>query len=589
MASFVITTNTTSGQILDAGEFGFVGPTGSILAPVGSAVVLNDTATLISYGAMAAATAVGLQLNSVTNTSVTIAATGSVITGGVDLAAVAGTFTGFFAFHNAGMISGGQGIDLVAAVSSQINIANDGSLQGLGVTQGAAIALALNTTSSAVIANTGTLSTAGTGATVQTTGDGIVTLTNTGRILNASPLAVAVDVAGGLTLRNAGYIEGDVAVTQSANIFNSGTIEGNLMLNSFNDAVRVSGLVMGDVRLGNGINAFWLTGGRVMGTVSGGAGNDSYHVDRSDVVISDITGGFDRVFASVDFRLTLGVEQLFLTGGSRGLFGIGSNWNNGIFGDAGDDSLRGLAGNDNIDGGSGNNRIGGGFGDDTLAAGPGDDLLVGGSGNDVIRAGYGNDTVQGGLGTDRLSFELISDPAGVDVSLATLKAVFADAGAMMISGFEDLQGGSFNDTLAGDLGANRLLGGAGTDQLFGGAGNDTLTGGAGGDVLSGGFGSDSFVYLAVGDSAGSGLDTVQGFQPGFDVIDLSAIDAIAGGTDDAFGFIGGAAFTAGQAEVRATQVSGTTLVEVRLAGSVVDDMQIVLAGLYSLTNANFGL
>ena len=587
MASFVITTNTTSGQLLDAGEFGFVAPAGSILAPVGSAVVLNGTATLISYGAMASATAVGLQLNSVTNTSVTIAATGSVITGGVDLAAVAGDFTGFFAFHNAGMISGGQGIDLVAAVSSQINIANDGSLQGLGVTEGAAIALALNNTSSAVIANTGTLSTAGTGATVHTTGDGTVTLTNTGRILNASALAVAIDVAGSLTLRNAGYIEGDVAVTQSANIFNSGTIEGNILLNSFNDAVRISGLVMGDVRLGNGINAFWLTGGRVLGTVSGGAGSDSYHVDRSDVTIVDTTGGFDRVFASVDFRLSLGVEQLFLTSGPRGLVGIGSNWNNGIFGDAGADSLLGLAGNDNIDGGAGNNRIGGGFGEDTLAAGPGDDLLVGGGGNDVIRVGYGNDTLMGGTGIDRLSFDQITDLAGVTANLSTRKATFADAGFMSFIGFEDLQGGAFNDTLTGDYGPNRLFGGSGADQLFGALGNDTLIGGAAGDLLTGGFGNDSFVYLAPSDSAGSGLDTLQGFQPGYDLIDLSAIDAVAGGTDDAFAFIGAAGFSAGQAEVRASPSNGTTLVEVRLAGSFVDDLQIVLTGLYTLSGAHF--
>ena len=589
MASFVITTNTTAGQILDGDEFGFVGPTGSILAPVGSAVVLNTTATLISYGAMASATAVGLQLNAVTNTSVTIAASGSVVTGGVDLAAVAGDFTGFFSFHNAGAIFGGQGIDLVAAVSSQINIANDGSLQGLGVTQGAAIALALNTTSGAVIVNTGTLSTAGTGATVAVSGDGIVTLTNTGKILNASALAVAVDVAGGLTLRNSGYIEGDVAVTQSANIFNSGTIEGNLLLNSFNDAVRISGLVMGDVRLGNGVNAFWLTGGRVMGSVSGGAGNDTYHVDRSDVIIADTTGGFDRVYSSVDFHLSFGVEQLILTGGPRGLVGIGTNWANQMFGDAGDDSLRGLGGNDSIDGSAGNNRISGGFGDDTLLAGPGDDLLSGGSGNDLIRVGYGNDTLQGGLGTDRLSFDMITDPGGVDGNLTTLKATFADAGLMAISGFEDMLGSAFNDTLTGDLGPNWLLGGAGADMLYGGAGNDRLTGGAMGDVLNGGLGNDSFVYVAASESAGFDLDTLQGFQPGFDVIDLSQIDAFPGGADNAFGFIGSAGFTAGQAEVRAFQTAGTTVVEVRLAGSIIDDMQIVLSGLFALTAENFVL
>lgn len=44
MSSFVISTNTTAGQILDSGELGFVAPNGSILAPVGSAVTMSDTA-----------------------------------------------------------------------------------------------------------------------------------------------------------------------------------------------------------------------------------------------------------------------------------------------------------------------------------------------------------------------------------------------------------------------------------------------------------------------------------------------------------------------------------------------------------------
>ena len=210
-------------------------------------------------------------------------------------------------------------------------------------------------------------------------------------------------------------------------------------------------------------------------------------------------------------------------------------------------------------------------------------------GNDLIRVGYGNDTLMGGLGTDRLSLDQIADPLGVNANLTTHKLVFADAGLIAISGFEDLQGGAFNDTLTGDAGANLILGGNGSDQVLGGAGNDTLIGGTMGDVLTGGFGNDSFVFLALADSAGAGLDTVQGFQPGYDVIDLSAIDAIPGGTDDAFVFIGAAGFTAGQAEVRTTQISGSTWVEVRLAGSVTDDMQIVLAGLYTLSDAHFVL
>lgn len=587
MASFVISTDTSAGQILDAGEFGFVAPAGSILAPVGSAVIVNDTATLISYGAMASSTASGLQLNAVTGTSVTIAASGSVVTGGIDLAAIAGSFIGNFALHTAGAVSGGQGINLAAGADwAQVNIANDGALQGLGFADGAAISLTLNNTSRAVIANTGMISTAGTGATIFATGNGTVTLTNTGNILNASPLQSAISVAGGLTLRNSGFIEGNVSATLSANIFNSGRIEGNVSLNSYNDFVRISGLVMGDVLLGNGVNAFWLTGGRVMGDVVGGSGADSYHIDRPDVQIVDRTGGLDKVYASVSFRLSEGLENLYLSGAS-GMVGVGSSGANLIVGDAGDDTLRGAAGNDTIEGRNGNNRITGGFGEDLLRGGDGDDLMGGGPGNDTIQIGYGSDTINGGGGMDTLRFDLITDPLGVLADLNAGLIRFTDSAGVAVTRCENLVGSIFGDTLTGNASANILSGLAGDDSLSGGLGNDTLIGGAGADVLAGGAGADTFVHAAIGDSRAGACDTITGFQPGADVIDLRLIDGIPGGADDAFVFLGADPFTGTAPEIVVTQSGGDTLVEIRLAGSISDDMQIVLSGLVTLGAANF--
>jgi Ca2+-binding RTX toxin-like protein len=54
-------------------------------------------------------------------------------------------------------------------------------------------------------------------------------------------------------------------------------------------------------------------------------------------------------------------------------------------------------------------------------------------------------------------------------------------------------GGSGNDTLAGNNGADVLLGGGGNDTLVGGAGVDLLGGGAGNDTLTGGASADLFV------------------------------------------------------------------------------------------------
>lgn len=592
MTSFLVTTDTQSGQSVSAGEFGFVAESGSILAPVGPAVVLSGTATLVSYGALAASTASALVLKDSGATSVTIAATGSALTSGIDLAAISGSFVGPFALHLSGMVSGGQGVNLRAAMtSSTINIGNDGTLQGLGFAAGQAIALTLDPTSAAVISNTGMISTAGSGPTIQVWGEGGVTLTNTGNILNASANGVALVVGGALTLRNSGQIEGDVSATQSANIFNAGTIHGDILLGSSNDTVRISGLVMGDIILGDGRGAFYQTGGRVMGCVYGGTGDDQYHVDRSDTVISDATGGVDTVFATASFQINDGIENLTLSG-ALGMSGIGNGGANLILGAGGDDALWGLGGNDNLFGGDGNNRLMGGAGSDTLRSGDGFDRLDGGRGNDVIYVGYGSDTLVGAAGRDVLRFDELSSLLGVTANLTNNKAFFEDKGDLLrFSGFEDLIGSAYADTLTGSAVANTLAGGGGADTLSGADGADVLVGGAQADMLYGGKGADSFVFLALSDSPSVGFDTIKDFEKGIDLINLSAIDAAIGGSDDAFRFIGTQAFSGGGGEVRYLRnaATGTTVIEFQVTGGATAECQIVLNGQYDLTAASFVL
>lgn len=590
MASFVISTQTTAGQTLGATEFGLLSATGSILSPVGSAVTMTGSATLIAHGAIAATTATALRLTAVAATSVTIGQAGSVIAGGIDLPAISGTFLGNFVLSNAGQISGGQAISLAAAgAGAQINIGNDGMLQGLGNSAGAALSLALNQTSRAVITNTGTLSTAGTGATIAITGNGSVTLTNTGDLLNASVLEAAIQVEGALTLRNSGLIEGNVTASLSGNIFNSGTINGNIRLAANNDVVRVSGLVLGDVVLGNGTNVFWQTGGRVMGTVSGGAGADTYHVDRTDTVIVDTSGGYDWVIASCSFRLPGGLEKLNVVG-AIGMLALGNGGDNWLIGDAGDDTLRGGWGNDSLEGGVGTNRLQGGMGNDSMRAGEGEDLMNGGAGDDVLYMGYGSDTLIGGNGRDTLRFDLIPSPTGVVANLSTMTIFFPDMGVITWQTIENLWGSAQNDMLTGDGFANVLTGAGGADVLVAGAGNDTLNGGVKGDTLDGGAGSDTFVYNALTDSnAAFGIDRINWFVPAEDVIDLRAIDPITGGTDDAFFYLGTAAFTGTRPELRWYNEAGNTIIELRRTGMVSDDMEIVLNGTLTLNWWNFTL
>ena len=114
----------------------------------------------------------------------------------------------------------------------------------------------------------------------------------------------------------------------------------------------------------------------------------------------------------------------------------------------------------------------------------------------------------GGLGTDTVSYADATSGAngvGVTVNLALTTAQnTVTAGTDTLSGFENLTGSQFNDT---------LIGSAGVNVLTGLGGNDTLNGGAGADTMLGGTGNDTYVVDNAGDvvdeTGGDGIDTVQ--------------------------------------------------------------------------------
>lgn len=127
-------------------------------------------------------------------------------------------------------------------------------------------------------------------------------------------------------------------------------------------------------------------------------------------------------------------------------------------------------------------------------------------------------TLSGGAGADRLNFGAFT--TGVSASLREGVAAFAGT-VGQISQFENISGGSGNDTLIGDDGVNWLMGGAGDDSLnglgandvlIGGLGNDALRGGAGNDSLDGGGGNDSMFGEADDDTilVGLGDDSTDG-------------------------------------------------------------------------------
>ena len=269
-------------------------------------------------------------------------------------------------------------------------------------------------------------------------------------------------------------------------------------------------------------------------------------------------------------------------------------WNGGahVAPTFGGDTLRGLGGNDGLNAGEGDNLLYGGLDADRLFAGDGDDLLYGGAGNDELIGSGGRDRVSGGGGTDTFYVGGGGRFTVTTVNLATGKAVLDGDNTSVLSGIEDVVGDSGRDALTGDAGANRLEGFTGDDTLLGGAGNDTLYGSLGADLMNGGGGVDVFLYRDAAESkADRNIDQIDGFALAQDIIDLSLIDASPGGDDSAFVFIGSAAFSGSGPQVRIVVdgVAQTTTVQVRLDGSVADDMTILLDNDLALTAANFVL
>ena len=132
-------------------------------------------------------------------------------------------------------------------------------------------------------------------------------------------------------------------------------------------------------------------------------------------------------------------------------------------------------------GGSGNDTLAGGNGNDTLEGGGGADSLFGGLGNDLLTGGAAPvgqlNQLFGGDGSDAASYAGNGSTIYADLNSGGghVGGVFTD----LLTGIENLTGGSAADVLVGDGLANTLNGGSGTtdDLLFGGAGNDVLIGG----------------------------------------------------------------------------------------------------------------
>ncbi len=249
----------------------------------------------------------------------------------------------------------------------------------------------------------------------------------------------------------------------------------------------LAGSMFDDVLTGNdGVNR--LIGALGNDVLNGGGGNDILIGGRG----ADQLNGGDGIDA-VDYNwsdegVTVNLEQNV---------GLGGDAHGDTFSSI--ENINGSQMNDTLTGDAGDNRIHGRAGDDKLRGGDGDDTLIGGAGADFIDGGNGAADVA----------DYSESAAGVTVNLATGTGTGGDAEGDTLSRIEYVYGSAFDDVLTGNASVNRLVGSLGDDQLFGGDGNDILVGGLGADLLDGGNGTaDAADYSYA--SAGVSVDLISG-------------------------------------------------------------------------------
>ncbi|WP_234710621.1 M10 family metallopeptidase C-terminal domain-containing protein [Sinorhizobium arboris] len=352
------------------------------------------------------------------------------------------------------------------------------------------------------------------------------------------------------------------------------------------------------------------------------------------VVVSNASGSFTKNFV---ISVTDVLETIVGNSSSQTLNGgigadkiLAGGGNDTLFGNDGDDLLYGESGNDTILGGAGKDRLDGGTGNDTASYASatvgvkaslsskstntndaaGDtyfgienltgtrfadvlggnayvNILTGGEGSDILIGGAGGDKLYGGTGNDAASYATAA--TGVIANLGRPSSNTGDAKGDTYSAVESLIGSNFADQLYGNGGANRLSGGTGDDIIGAGSGNDWIYGGSGADRLVGGMGADRFVFKALSESAGAKVDSILDFVPNEqDRIDLSAIDANTKTSgNQAFSFIGTAAFKGTAGELRYEKLSSDTFIYADVNGDRIADLKIHLDDAVTLAGNYF--
>lgn len=281
-------------------------------------------------------------------------------------------------------------------------------------------------------------------------------------------------------------------------------------------------------------------------TIDGGAGSDWINYSQALLVNNSATNSTSGI--TVDLSATKdanGYISVTIADGNE-LLGsastdklknieniTGTSYNDTLIGDAGENSLQGAGGSDTLMGGggmdtadfksnssaitvalndsglnndsvhvgtvtssSGNSML---YGIENLRGSEYADTITGNAGTNTIEGGAGNDTLSGGGGIDTLSYRSATGGVAVNLSESLSYGLYPGtvsgaAGADMVSGFENIIGSAYADTLTAHNGGSVIDAGAGGDTISGSAGDDILRGGLGNDLISGGAGTDRALF-----------------------------------------------------------------------------------------------
>ena len=178
------------------------------------------------------------------------------------------------------------------------------------------------------------------------------------------------------------------------------------------------------------------------------------------------------------------------------------------------------------------------------------DTLTGDNNDNYLRGRGGGDTLDGGIGSDTADY--FNGPA-VRADLSNPATNTGDAAGDTYTSIENLRGSSFNDTLVGNAGNNRLDGGLGIDRTIYTAATDKISVNMAAGTVSGpGVGNDTLIsiesvrgsvfddtYVATGYAGASAIGSL---PPGFNEFEGMAGDDTIIGSNTALSYLSATGF-----------------------------------------------